>query len=375
VAGHIPTLDGVRGVAILLVFFYHALRELPAERWHEQLINRAVNTGWIGVDLFFVLSGFLITGILLDAKGGQRYFRSFYARRVLRIFPLYFAFVLLVVWIAPTLRLTPTADGLALRSEQWWYWSYMVNVMVARHDWGSAAWHTGHLWSLSVEEQFYLLWPALVFLLSRRALLRATLAIVVATALLRVALVMHHASSTAVYVLLPTRMDSLALGGLLAILAREPDVWARIRPWALPVGLAMVALLGAITYHEDLLRSQAALTQSVGYSALAVLGGATIVGAVSAPAGTLVATIWTNPVLRFFGRYSYGLYVWHHLAIPMLRQYVLPDNKLPMLGSSHVPGYALFAVLALAVSLAISLLSWHLLEQPFLRLKRYVPYC
>jgi peptidoglycan/LPS O-acetylase OafA/YrhL len=98
------------------------------------------------------------------------------------------------------------------------------------------------------------------------------------------------------------------------------------------------------------------------------------VGAVSAPAGTIAAWFWTHPVLRFFGRYSYGLYVWHHFAIPMLRQYVLPDDKLPMVGSSHVPGYVLFTVIALVVCVGISLLSWHLLEQPFLRLKRYVPY-
>jgi peptidoglycan/LPS O-acetylase OafA/YrhL len=135
------------------------------------------------------------------------------------------------------------------------------------------------------------------------------------------------------------------------------------------------AIICALTYRQGLLYSQSRLTQTVGYSSLAVLAGATIVGAVSAPAGTIAAWFWTHPGLRFFGRYSYGLYVWHHLAIPMLRQYVLPDDKLPMVGDSHVPGYALFAALALVVSLGISLLSWHLLEQPFLRLKRYVPYC
>jgi len=225
-----------------------------------------------------------------------------------------------------------------------------------------------------VEEQFYLLWPALVLLLSRRTLLRVTVGLVLATALLRIVLVLHHASSTAIYVLLPTRMDSLAMGGLLAVLARTPGAWERIRRWALPVGLATAAVICALIYRQGLLYSQSRLTQTVGYSSLAVLAGATIVGAVSAPAGTIAAWFWTHPVLRFFGRYSYVLYVWHHLAIPMLRQYFLPDDKLPMIGDSHVPGYVLFTVLALVVSVGISLLSWHLLEQPFLRLKRYVPY-
>ncbi|MBX6333162.1 MAG: acyltransferase [Gemmatimonadaceae bacterium] len=371
---HIPALDGVRGVAILLVFTYHALRGLPVVRWHEELINRAANAGWVGVDLFFVLSGFLITGILLEAKGGTRYFRSFYTRRVLRIFPLYFACVALVIWLVPALHLATPADAATLRSEQWWYWTYLVNVMVARHDWPSAVWNTGHLWSLSIEEQFYLLWPAVVLVLDDRALLRTAAALVLGATLLRGALVIAHASATAIYVLLPTRMDSLAAGAGLAVLARAPGAWAALRRWAPAAGTVAALALAAIIYREGMLYSERRLTQLAGYPALVALAAVTIVSATSAPAGSVRAWFWSHPVLRFFGRYSYGLYVWHHLAIPLLRTYVLPDAALPAFHGSHLPGYALFYLLALAVSLGVALASWHLLEHPFLSLKRFVPY-
>ncbi len=359
---HIPALDGVRGLAILLVMTYHAARSLQYAGSHEQIVQGLVGIGWIGVDLFFVLSGFLITGILLDAKGSDGYFRSFYARRVLRIFPLYLVFVAVATLASP-----------GVRASQGWYWTYLVNAMIARGGWSTAAWKTGHLWSLSVEEQFYLVWPAVVFLVSRRTLVRLGVALLVAASALRAALLAAYGPTIGIYVLLPTHMDGLAMGAVLAAIARDPALWRRLERWALPTAVVAVATL-AFAYRRDLLMPTAASTELLGFPALALLGGVAIAGAVTAPAGSWRGRLWSQPALRFFGRYSYGLYVWHQLAIWVFGLYVLPLNRLPVIAGSHLPGNALFVVLSFAVSVVVALASWYLLENPFLKLKRLVPY-
>ncbi len=155
---HIPALDGIRGIAILVVMMHHFT--VYGGMASTNALDRAFRTltlpGWVGVDLFFVLSGFLITGILYDAKEKRHYFRTFYMRRVLHIFPLYYVVLVIVFLIAPRLF---TADA-ALQSftgEQWWYWTYLSNVSTALSGWHEYL-AFGHFWSLAVEEQFYLLW-------------------------------------------------------------------------------------------------------------------------------------------------------------------------------------------------------------------------
>jgi peptidoglycan/LPS O-acetylase OafA/YrhL len=249
----------------------------------------------------------------------------------------------------------------------------MVNVLVARYGWTSAAWHTGHLWSLSLEEQFYLLWPALVLLMNRRTLVRASVGIMLGAAILRLFLVKTGASPDAIYVLLPTRMDALAVGAALAGLAREPGAWKVVARRALPVAVATSGVL-LVIFHRESLVSTSVLTQTAGYPALALLGASAVVSAVGAPAGTLRAWFWNQPVLRFFGRYSYGLYAWHPFAISLFREHVLPVDALPVVGGSHLPGNALFVAISFAISIGVALMSWHVIEQPFLRLKRLVPY-
>ena len=173
-ARQIPALDGLRGIAIAAVMVFHftlygpysnaLMRGLPA-------IGPALHlamAGWGGVDLFFVLSGYLITAILLRTKAAPGYFRRFYARRVLRIFPLYYLF--LAVGIALSSRLPPawSAEG----SWQLWLWTYLTNFKIGSAGWSSVPRAYEHFWSLAVEEQFYLLWPLLVFKLDERRLAR-----------------------------------------------------------------------------------------------------------------------------------------------------------------------------------------------------------
>ena len=154
--------------------------------------------GWIGVDLFFVLSGFLITGILYDAKGGPHYFRNFYMRRSLRIFPLYYAFLILIFAVMPLLR----ASGADHVGKQVWMWTYLSNVLFARVGWEGMPAHTTHLWSLAIEEQFYLLWPLLVWLASRRRLIQLCVGSIAVAFATRLVLHFVFANDVAAYALI-----------------------------------------------------------------------------------------------------------------------------------------------------------------------------
>jgi peptidoglycan/LPS O-acetylase OafA/YrhL len=160
----VPALDGVRGLAALLVMIFHFGRaEVPGRG--AAAVGFFAQFGWGGVDLFFVLSGFLICGILLDTRDRPGFLRTFYTRRALRIFPLYFAFLAAYIFvIAPRL---PGASDIEVR--QRWLWLYVSNFDVAAHGWYSGGGsHANHLWSLAIEEQFYLLAPFAVLALSRR---------------------------------------------------------------------------------------------------------------------------------------------------------------------------------------------------------------
>jgi peptidoglycan/LPS O-acetylase OafA/YrhL len=369
----LPELEGLRGLAILLVMLHHFTiyggmqPAVGVDRVYYQLAR----AGWCGVDLFFVLSGFLITGILLDAKGGTSYFRNFYLRRALRIFPLYYGVLIAIFWVLPNVMLPPPT----LREEvaaQGWYWTYLLNVRTAQTGWPHLL-GLGHFWSLAVEEQFYLLWPAVVFLLDRRRLLRLCLALIVVSLFLRVGLVLAH-TRLAAYVLMPARMDALAIGGMLAAAARDATAWAVVRRWTPAAGMAALWALAFLFLRWGRFDVESVQVQTIGFTIVAVLSGTLLVAAIAGASGGPARRVFGGRFFRFFGHYSYGLYVFHHLFVFLLAGYVLSVDRLPRLFESQLPGQILFLLLATGASVTLALVSWYCWEQPFLRLKRFFPY-
>ena len=365
-AGHIPALDGLRGIAILLVLFLHFAPYAPGLGPPTSLVDRlyvrASETGWIGVDLFFVLSGFLITGILWDTKGSRRYFRQFYARRFLRIFPLYYAVLALFLIVLPSLHIFDSVTK-ELRSDAVWYWTYLYNMKVAATGFRPFD-AFGHFWSLAVEEQFYLIWPIAVLWLGRRHLLVTCVVAVVAALACRLVL-----SSTGYVVLpnvwMPARMDALAVGAFIAVMARQPDGLAMLRRWAAPVAVAAALPLAV------LLRYNVALT-TVAHTLTALLFGAILVLSLVAPPSGPLARTTASPFLRFFGRYSYALYVFHPLLLWFKPVFSLAF--IPTLFGSLLPAYAVWLALSIGATVGLALLSWHLVEKQFLKMKKYFPY-
>ena len=204
---HLPALDGLRGLAVLLVVVFHIYQVEPSPAQPiSRLLYGATRLGQTGVDLFFVLSGFLITGILYDTKRSSRFFLNFYGRRTLRIFPLYYG-VLVVAFILLPFLFHYRGAG----SGTVWLWTYTTNLPVSfGREWGPF----GHFWSLAIEEQFYLVWPLVVYAFRRETLLRICVGCVAGAVVSRLVVESLGFSS---FTFTLCRMDSLTLGAFLAL--------------------------------------------------------------------------------------------------------------------------------------------------------------
>jgi peptidoglycan/LPS O-acetylase OafA/YrhL len=369
----------VRGIAILLVMVYHFdmyIRQATAGLDHGWLAVRAntrfLGLGWCGVDLFFVLSGFLITGILFDARNDPRYFRNFYARRILRIFPLYYlALIFLAIGSAVGLQLSHSTTVRRLFDSQSWLWWYGTNFKLA-HDgvWSAfrgGRFDVGHLWSLAVEEHFYMIWPAVVLALSRRKAMRLCMVLCAISVAAR-AYCVHLDNLLASYVLTPCRMDSLAIGGWIALAARGPNgLAALIRPAKIVATLAGAAILLIFNAAHNVNYLETGISVT-GFTLLALFFGSMIVLTLAAPANSAWSKVMTSRVLRSFGKYSYALYVYHMVIAQMLKK-----THLTALSPAWL-SYTLVMCCAALISYAIAWLSWHLFEKHFLRLKRFFPH-
>lgn len=406
---HILALDGVRGVAILLVLYAHFTSREPAGVALGALYRfyfRSAQLGWWGVDLFFVLSGFLITGILYDAKGKQQYFRNFYMRRVLRIFPLYYGVMILTFVFIPLIKAPHSLGDATGTHSSLWLWFYAANIGMCVYNAllnYSQVFEFNHFWSLAVEEHFYFVWPFLVYAFGRKSLLKICGGIIVGALALRWLMLELDVHWMKRFFLTPCRMDALAMGALLALLVRGDWEQTQLVKWArwiaLAGGLILVGVIVSNAYPEmlwggkswnayflqpDRIPGTDVMSWFLHVGLLSVLAsvfGAMLLLAVFAKPGGVAATFWNSAFLRFFGKYSYGIYVFHlllshytgvwasHLLVRFLRlQQHLPAVLTNRWSSPLFQSLLYFAIIT-TISVAIAWLSWHLYEKHFLKLK------
>jgi peptidoglycan/LPS O-acetylase OafA/YrhL len=341
----IPAFDGLRGIAILAVLLYHCHPRLQGT-----FVEKFIVWGWTGVSLFFVLSGFLITGIILDSGSAPRFYSNFYARRFLRIWPVYWLLLFLHYFFFP----------LIFSGYRW-----------MRHDVTAAPWlflllfvqnlwpvtlpgAIGPTWSLAIEEQFYLFWTPIVRSIPPRWLLLTASAMLAASPLVRLFWGNRFTPTNTL-----THLDGLAIGSLVAIALRvlpwPPAVWKRISRAALAVGAAGVALMlnHGSAFTDTLL--------AVGFGGILL---AALLGQTARP--TLYCRALSFRPLSFVGKISYGLYLTHILVFSLLGNYV--DKPLEHFG---IPGNLAIVAIRLAVSIGVAGLIWVGFEKPILNLKRY----
>jgi peptidoglycan/LPS O-acetylase OafA/YrhL len=351
----IPELDGLRGMAILLVLLYHYVSLTP-EGSTAPLFQGLFAIGWSGVDLFFVLSGFLIGGILLDVRESPNYFRTFYGRRFYRIVPLYYLwvgiyFVIAALWSNPeTWRAVPI------------YALFLQNSVKINHAILGTAW-LGALWSLAVEEQFYLIMPSIVRFFSTRILPWMLGVAIIFPPAIRVELHEHLlAHPAAPYMLTVCRADALAMGVLLAFGWRNERWKAAFYRYKTPIYLACLLLLCAFICLAIWKPSQYSLTMySWGFSAVDALFASLLAIAVMVP-NSLWAAVCRLPFLAEMGRISYCLYVIHQ-AVNLACHEVL-FHRLPRFDSWET---VLVTVLAAVLSYGLATFSWKFFEHPLLR--------
>jgi len=312
---NIRALDGIRGLAIIFVMLAHFDTVIPDSTIAIRSTKAMLSFGWAGVDLFFALSGFLITGILLDTRKANNYFGAFYARRFLRIFPLYYS-VLIVILTASTVW--SHGHSLPVAADRKLYFLYLTNwIVLWKGQWGPA--FLLHFWSLAVEEQFYLIWPLCVWLLTSQRLAKFAVGASVIAFLVRIFWVVQTGPTPAIAVATVTRMDSLFCGALAAILFRQVQTLSVVRRWlprtAVAAILLFIAGVGLVRLIHGLgggllfIETLGLTLLAVGFSSLVLYAAATDGEA------TIFQRVLRNGVLTDFGKYSYGIYVYH---VPLL---------------------------------------------------------
>jgi peptidoglycan/LPS O-acetylase OafA/YrhL len=371
---HVPALDGLRGIAILLVVAHHfgTAADLPGPSRLAigRVLERFCYAGWAGVDLFFVLSGFLISSILLATRERPAYFRTFYSRRVLRIFPLYFGTLVLGLLIVPAVATLPPAFVGQARDHAIWLWTYTTNIALATG--AVATFGVFDLyWSLAIEEQFYIVWPLLVRVTRPTTLALVCGGIVAGALVWRWLWLGHGGLWWQVYRFTPTRIDELAMGALVALAVREPGARAAATRLA-PVVLGAAASVVVYMFLTINPFYPAARAVSIwGHTLLAVLFGSSLFLAVTRTESWLALRL-SAPWLRNWGRISYGVYVWHW---PLRLVLVGPYAAIaPTTAAAHFIAAIVFFVAGLAGSYAIAWVSYRFYERPFLELKRRVSY-
>ncbi|MGC1418184.1 MAG: acyltransferase [Candidatus Acidiferrum sp.] len=368
ISGRIPELDGLRGIAIAMVLLYHYFQQTLVARPGSIAahMQSALGLGWSGVDLFFVLSGFLIGGILLDAKASTNFFQVFYRRRFFRIVPLYAAILILFPALAHLAQRANLGDFswlIAGKPLPWYsYLTFTQNFWMA-HGERFGAMTLAVTWSLAVEEQFYLTLPILVRKLTAPQLMKCVRRGIYMAPLLRIVLgLLFPHNWIALFALAPCRADSLLLGVLAAMLIRDSQWRERMqRNHSSVVALLAILFLGVVALSIWAPEVYYPVTQTVGYTWLALFYASVLLYAVTSPTSTLSRALrikW----LGWLGGIAYGTYLIHEMVQGMFFGIIWHGEPAITDGWTF-----LTTVAALIVTLAIAQFSWKYFESPLMK--------
>jgi peptidoglycan/LPS O-acetylase OafA/YrhL len=337
----IPQLDALRGIAVLLVLL-HNTNQYPSRYLHWVSDN-----GWMGVDLFFVLSGFLITGILLDTRQSEGYFTNFYARRCLRIWPLYYSLLLFMFLLIPFLRPSEAHTVFEARSSPWWaYPIFLQNFLIPIPTMATGA--LGVTWSLAVEEQFYLVWPLMVRFCTEAQLRKIAIAVICISPALRFYLSLHQ---VIIYSNTFCRLDGLMAGALLALVIRSANFSPSkllTQAWISFLVSAPLALIFEMVFHARWIVFSLTAMASVAFIYLALFS-----------TQKWLQGLLTNRFMVYTGTISYGIYLLEKIPLDAAKAFHLEKHQF------------LALPITAAVTYVMAATSWNLLERPVLKLKRF----
>ena len=370
-ATRIPELDGLRGLAILLVIFFHYTNGYPLTRFDglAYYVQRSAAEGTTGVDLFFVLSGFLIGGILMDARGSDSYFRTFYIRRFFRIIPIYYLWICLYIALVfaagPAIQSRSFSGRVLPRGfEVYAHFLFIQNLVPFNWSAQSGLWGSwfGHLWSLAVEEQFYLVAPLVITWFSSRQLLCVTVGIICSAPLVRVLLFLHVYQVDCTR-LMPFRADTLAMGIFAAIIWRDPvsRLWLSRKIQAIYWTTVIVFVLGlGLHYYGSGLEGFG--VASLGFTWIAIFYTLLLLMVLVESKGWVARAMragWLGAV----GRVSYCMYLIHWVMDLLFHSTFL--HARPQIVT--LPG-ASISVMAAVATYALAAVSWELIERPLVRI-------
>jgi peptidoglycan/LPS O-acetylase OafA/YrhL len=354
-----PTLNIARGFAISIVLLYHLF-------WYSSFFR----FGWIGVDLFFVLSGYLITDILLRTRENKFYFSDFYIKRILRILPLYYLTLLIFFTLSPIFFLNKSLDSTFTyySQNQSWFWLFMQNWLMIFKGSPPEPYLT-HLWSLAIEEQFYIIWPIIILIINKIKTLKKIIGVLIGLAILfRVCIWMINPHAVeAYYYNTFTRMDNLLIGSLISIQLWQEKVIPKSIIKLIFSSFFTLIICSVSIYGN--VKQDNFLFPTIGYSITAAFFGC-IIYLLITNESKLNFWIKNLYILNYLGKISYGLYVFH-LPVYLVIAYLLSHYSitfLPLILKSSLS----ISILSLLATFVLSLASFYLLEKPVLDLKKYL---
>jgi len=363
----LPSLEGIRGYAFLPVFFAHYF---PVSRfpYHSSLwllpLSFVMDTAWLAVPIFFVLSGYLIGGILYDTRERVGFFRVFYSRRILRVFPVYYITLLVIACI-------DSMHGVPLNINYWAHFLYIQNLLPGYTGNLTAApsVQTVHFWSLAVEEQFYLTWPLVVWLCrDRRTLLRVTVLLIGLCCVFRVFAPWMHLSVIRCYFVTPTRVDAILLGVVL-VLSRGHRIYKTLEPYAKWVALAGVSSMIVIALWTGHAMPETDLRLALQIPCVNLTAAAVVVAVMEE--GSLLCRICSLRWACWLGSLSYGLYIFHFTYVSWFVKVFEPGLAVYM---PETLAFITSGAVAFCLTLCLALLSYRFVEQPALNLKSRLRY-